>query len=429
MNLGFLRDLFNSIVKKKHKRLPYLKGFSHCTISDLLKRLMSPTGEISAIILAQEILDRYHNFNLDEKLTFFQLLESEYNSDVEAVRAAFAAYDANNSSQNLNVLFQATEPPRQELLRRINRAPNGTFKLVCMRADLLCLIKEHPALKAIDSDFTHLLDSWFNRGFLVMQSIDWSTPASILEKIILYEAVHEIKDWDELRLRLEPENRRCFAFFHPAMVDEPLIFLEVALTKGIPSKIDDILYPEPSTDVQANTATFYSISNCQDGLKNVSFGNFLIKQVVQELRTTLPHLKQFVTLSPIPTFYGWLQQSDQYDVINEALQQFSLINGESTHDSPLNEHEYMVKQLAAQYLVQTKHNKYPADPVARFHLGNGAKLHQIHTCADMSEKGYKQSLGVMVNYLYDLDLIEINHENYISNGLVSCSDTITRIIK
>lgn len=422
MNFGFLSDLFNSIVKRQPKQLHHIKVPSHYSISDLLSKLMSPTGEVSAIVLAQEILDRYQNFDSNEKLVFFQILESQYNADVATVKLAFDAYVSDNSSQNLNLLFEAVEPPRQELLRRLNRASDATFKLVCMRADLLGLLKKHPELNAINSDFIHLLSSWFNRGFLVMKAINWSTSAAILEKIIRYEAVHEIKDWEELRSRLEPDNRRCFAFFHPAIVDEPLIFVEVALTTGIPTKIEDILSHQGVTDIEADTATFYSISNCQYGLKNVSFGSFLIKQVVEELRLALPNLKQFVTLSPIPTFCRWLKQTQQNELIDSISKQF---NQYSSH----NGNENTIKHMAAQYLISSKHEKYPADPVARFHLGNGAKLHQINPFADMSEKGYQQSLGVMVNYLYDLDSIELNHENYVSKAKVSCSDAITNLVE
>ncbi len=394
---------------------------------------MSPTGEVSAIALSREILDRYSHLSKTEKLAFFQTLESDYNADANAVRTAFSAYDKNSSSQNLSVLFEAVEPPRQELLRRLNRAPNATFKLVCMRADLLDLLQDHPELKAIDNDFTHLLSSWFNRGFLVMQSIDWSTPASILEKIIRYEAVHEIKDWDELRNRLEPENRRCFAFFHPAIVDEPLIFVEVALTEGIPNKISDILHQQSAQQIKADTATFYSISNCQPGLRDVSFGNFLIKQVVQELRTTLPNLNQFVTISPIPTFYPWLKKSNNTGITTDAIALFdNILNDdhlEASNQKVADQLKSNVQRLAAKYLldVKDKNKKYPADPVARFHLGNGAILHRINTYADMSEKARRQSLGVMVNYLYDLNSIEMNHENYVSNGAVNCSEIIKKI--
>ena len=232
--------------------------------------------------------------------------------DRERLSQAIEAWRAQPSDDDASGLHYASEPRRQELFRRLNRAPGGTAALVAMRAGSDSKLNDHPALNGVDRDLSHLLASWFNRGFLVLQRIDWSSPANVLEKIIRYEAVHEIRDWDDLRRRIDPPDRRCYAFFHPALIDEPLIFVEVALTAAIPSAIGPLLDKErtPLPQSAARTAVFYSISNCQQGLAGISFGNFLIKQVVEVLRRDLPKLDTFVTLSPVPGFMRWLRQED-----------------------------------------------------------------------------------------------------------------------
>jgi malonyl-CoA decarboxylase len=303
--------------------------------------------------------------------------------------------------------MNASEPDRQELIRRLNRLPGATEDLVRMRADLLRLGRKDPELKALDLDFQHLFQSWFNRGFLVLRPISWESPAHILEKIIAYEAVHAIDSWDDLRRRLEPADRRCFAFFHPSMPDEPLIFVEVALTKGIPNSVQALLREdrEALAEEEADTAVFYSISNCQAGLASISFGNSLIKQVVSDLSTELTTLKTFVTLSPIPGLTRWLEEADQDIAIDDSDPE-------------------QVRALAAYYLLHAKRsNGLPYDPVARFHLGNGAMVHAVHAEADISHKGQSQSLGTMVNYLYDLKSVSQNHEAFASQAeVISSSD-------
>ena len=278
-------------------------------IDDLLARLMGNTGEVSAIVAARELLDMYKGLDDEGKKEFFFNIEKNFNAAPASVKLAFDTFDINPSSTNLNRLNHAAEPRRVELLRRLNQTPGATHDLVGMRKDLLGLLRDHPELSAVDENFMHLFRSWFSRGFLLLQTIDWSTSAAILNRIIRYEAVHAIKDWDDLRSRVDRPNRRCFAFFHPALTDEPLIFVEVALSNEIPGSIGSILNDTAEGDVDPakfTTATFYSISNCQPGLKNISFGNFLIKQVVQELKADFPSIKQFVTLSPIPGFKRWL---------------------------------------------------------------------------------------------------------------------------
>ena len=274
-------------------------------LNDLLEKLMGLTGEISALITAREILDRYRALSSQGKLDFFLNLEQNFGVHPELISQSYNTYFENPSSINLTNLYKNTEPKRIELLRRLNQTPNATHDLVAMRVDLLAFIKEYPGLKVVDGEFRQLFSSWFTRSFLTLSQINWSTSAEILERIIRYEAVHEIKDWDDLRNRIHPPNRRCFAFFHPALVNEPLIFVEVALTNTIPKSITDILDDPLSASLNDRgytTATFYSISNCQPGLKQISFGNFLIKQVAQELALEFPSIKNFVTLSPIPGF-------------------------------------------------------------------------------------------------------------------------------
>jgi malonyl-CoA decarboxylase len=320
----------------------------------------------------------------------------------------------------------AAEPRRQELFRRLNLAPGGTRRLVAMRRDLLGLLRAEPEFARIDADFRHLLASWFNRGFLVMQRIDWNTPAAILEKIIAYEAVHEIDSWDELRRRVEPEDRRCFAFFHPSMPDEPLVFVEVALTRETPGSIQSVLDPQRQMVVpaEARTAVFYSISNCQDGLRGVSFGAFLIKQVASDLARELPKLDTFVTLSPVPGFAAWLEAEAQPDPDLPAARALAGTQSADWANDPKKAEalKAMLLPLAARYFLDARRKDgQPPDPVARFHLGNGAQLLDIHWLGDRSAKGLTQSFGIMVNYLYDLDAIEENHEAYAAEGRVIAS--------
>ena len=312
VNMNFLQDLLSSIGRRT--RGQHLVGSedggtpsSLARLTSVCETLMQPGGEASQILIAQEALERYASLGESDRLAFFQLLGERYAAEPDAIHEAYAAYRDNGDNASLQRLFAACEPHRQHLLRRLNLCPGGTYELVKMRADLLRCLKANPELAPLDADFEHLFASWFNRGFLVLEIIDWNTPAAVLEKIIHYEAVHAIGDWSDLRRRLDPEDRHCYAFFHPATGDEPLIFVEVALCRGIPDSIQTIL--EGGDEVrpeEADTAAFYSISNCQAGLRGISFGNFLIKQVVQELKRNLPNLENFVTLSPVPGFAKWL---------------------------------------------------------------------------------------------------------------------------
>ena len=330
----------------------------------------------------------------------------------------------------------AAEPRRQELLRRLNLAPGGTAALVRMREHLLDALARRDDLGAVDRDFVHMFSSWFNRGFLVLRRIDWSTPASILERIIRYEAVHRINGWDDLRRRIDPPDRRCYAFFHPALVDDPLIFVEVALTREIPGAIDPILTVngEPPEPQQPTTAVFYSISNCQRGLSGVSFGNFLIKQVAEEIAREYPKLTRFVTLSPVPGFAGWLRRELAAEASKaikpedrDALTRVETAGWWRAEPEPLKD---PLMRAAAWYFLHAKsRNGGPVDPVARFHLGNGARLERINWLADLSENGLGQSHGLMVNYLYELADIEKNHEAFAQQRTVVASSAVTKLVK
>ncbi len=384
-------------------------------IEELCRELLSSRGEVSSNRIGTAILENYQALKPEERITFFSFLAHQLDLDVSQVEDCIKAYRDDPSARTLGQFIQAAEPPRQELLRRLNHVPGATGLLVAMRNDLLGLLKTEPDLARADLDFVHLFSSWFNRGFLVLRQISWETPAHILEKIIAYEAVHAINDWDDLRRRLQPVDRRCFAFFHPSMPDEPLVFVEVALTQGIPGSIKSVLLEgrDPLPADKADTAVFYSISTCQDGLRGISFGNSLIKQVVSELSIALPHLKTFVTLSPVPGFNRWLQ--DQ---------------GLDTDEFGFPERDDELKSWVSQYLTTAKRGDgLPKDPVARFHLGNGAILHDVHAGADLSSNGLSRSSGVMVNYLYDLKKVEKNHEEFAKNGTVSATRQVQSLAR
>ena len=426
MPFNKLQDFLAGLIGNQAHRLfspkPNLK------LDDLLEKLMGLTGEISALITAREILDRYYALSPDDKVKFFLSLEKNFGAKPELISQSFDKYSKDPSSENLNNLYKDAEPKRIELLRRLNQTPNATHDLVAMRVDLLAFIKDYPSLKVVDGEFRQLFSSWFTRSFLTLSQINWSTSAEVLERIIRYEAVHEIKDWDDLRNRIHPPNRRCFAFFHPALINEPLIFVEVALTNTIPKSISDILEDPlsvPINDRGYTTATFYSISNCQPGLTQISFGNFLIKQVVQELALEFPSIKNFVTLSPVPGFSKWLRARKNQASSNIASSNLEL----SDQDAKDLEIEQMsFRKLVFNYLLTSKKNDLPADPVCRFHLGNGASIYEINENADLSSKGMSQSYGVMVNYLYDLSSIERNHEDLFSSGKITYRDKLSSLL-
>ena len=393
------------------------------TIDSLCAMTMASDGEYSSLLLAERILTAFEKLDNDARVEFFSLLQVEYDVDIDKIKTAASEYERSPDASNLLRLTGAAEPRRQELLRRINLAPDGTRRLVKMREHLLRIMREKPELKKIDTDFHHLFNAWFNRGFLLMQPIDWTTSAHILEKIIAYEAVHEIKNWAELRSRLEPSDRYCYGFFHPSMIDEPLVFVEVALTDEIPRGIGEILRrDEGSQPENPSCAIFYSISSCHSGLSGVSFGNFLIKQVATSLKIRFPQLKTFSTISPAPGLRKWLeQQAEESTEIAELIGDFFTEADNQAKDQ--------LEKLAASYFLEQKTDLgQPLDPVARFHLKNGAILERINILGDPSENGMKQSFGTMVNYVYNLAKVEENHEDYVRNNQVISGSSVKKAL-
>ena len=402
-------SFFGDILTSLFERAPLLRGAmadDDKPIEVLCQDLLTSRGDVSGMSLAQLVLDRYADFNDDEKLALFTLLANEMDVSCGDAVSALQAYESAPTAANYAALTKKIEPARLQLIRRLNQTQDATTQLVAMRRDLLRLLDQHPDLAKLDIDFKNLFTTWFNRGFLVLRPITWGSPAHILEKIISYESVHAIQSWDDLRRRLQPDDRRCFAFFHPAMPDEPLIFVEVALTRGTPNSIQTILSETHRSlaAVDADTATFYSISNCQAGLAGISFGNSLIKTVVQHLLRDLPQIKTFVTLSPIPGLVKWLNETNKFDVASDPQK---------------------LAPLAAHYLLEAKHRSgQPCDAVARFHLNNGAFVEAVHADADISANGLAQSCGVMVNYRYDLTKISANHEAYANQQSVVASKAV-----
>jgi malonyl-CoA decarboxylase len=316
----------------------------------------------------------------------------------------------------------------------VKTAPGGTGALIAMRSEINARLRGEPELKLLDADLQHLFASWFNRGFLELRRIDWQTPAAVLEKLIAYEAVHEIKGWDDLRRRLAPD-RRCFAFFHPALPGEPLIFVEVALVEGLATAVPPLLSQDTdeaaarARALRADTAIFYSISNCQDGLRGVSFGNFLIKQVVEELHAEFPQLKRFSTLSPVPGFRRWLTQhlADGGDPGAPSLRDLGS-DGWCHDPAQIELLRPVLMRLCALYLTRQPSPGSRIDLVARFHLGNGARLERINWLGNTAPRAIRESFGIMVNYLYDRDSIEDNHEAFVRDGTIVRSPDVDALM-
>ncbi|MBA3596370.1 MAG: malonyl-CoA decarboxylase [Methylibium sp.] len=401
------------------------------------RRLLSERGEANSFAIAAELLVDLQALTPAQHPAFFELLSAEFGPDPQAVLDAAQRYAREPGAAQLIDLAAKVEPPRQELLRRLSRAPGGTAAIVALRRSLITALKAKPELAAVESDFQHLLSSWFNAGFLQMQRVDWGSSAALLERIIEHEAVHAIDGWRDLRRRLQPD-RRCFAFFHPALPGEPLIFVEVALVPEMPEAIAPLIDPasEPGPLSEFKVATFYSISNCEPGLKGVSLGNFLIKRVAEQLKQELPQLKSFCTLSPMPGFADWLKKSDRWadrgDLPARQLQRLTdadavlraafgaALEGLSALDprtaaEPLRD---AIERLAMHYLVHESVTPR-ANAVAKFHLNNGARLERLNWAGDLGAKGLKQSLGLMVNYLYNLDEVEAQHERFVHGEVVS----------
>jgi len=414
-------------------------------LRETTRRLVGAHGESNAQSIAIKLVRQYERLDAEQRVAFFNFLAGNFNPDPVRVKAAADAYAADPSSSNLIMLCQHTEPRRQELLRRINRAPGGTQAIVEMRKSLLPMLKEHDAWRSIDADMHHLLSSWFNPGFLELQQITWESPAEILEKIIQHESVHAIDGWDDLRRRLQPD-RRCFAFFHHQLPKEPLIFVEVALLPDIARDIGALINKNsPVADRRSfRTAIFYSISNCQPGLRGVSLGNFLIKRVAQKLANEIPTLKVYSTLSPIPGLTRWMDRGAQLEATEATAFAGKRIDGarhvlglpgkpwaERVKEGWSPEHctgqeQKALLALCAAYLRH--HTTSPqGDAVAKFHLSNGATLYQLNWAADVSTKGLQQSAGLMVNYLYELDKVEAHHEAF-TQGKVTWSRSVEKLL-
>ena len=435
MRLGraFLRDIIASVATAGQGLLGRRAGErSNDDIRELCLALLRTKGEASVVTLARRTLDAFARLDAEGRDGFFEFLRSDLGAEPAALEAALERYRAEPSPETAAALAAAAEPRRQELLRLMNTAPDGTRDILAMRVALLDALSRNPDLKLVDDDFVHMLRSWFNRGFLDLHRIDWRTPALVLEKIIEYEAVHQILDWDDLRRRLEAD-RRCFGFFHPSLPDEPLIFVEVALCKGLAGSITDLLFGEIDREVDADTAIFYSISNCQRGLAGVSFGNFLIKQVVRELAAENPRLRRFATLSPVPGFRKWLMREAQEGRLTSAADDGgAALDGIETPEwlaggAPGEHLRARLSQLCAHYLLHAKRGSHPLDAVARFHLRNGARLERINWMSDPSPVGIRQSAGLMVNYVYDEATVVANHEAYVNEGRIAHSREVAAL--
>jgi len=411
--MNFFQNLISSIMSRSLKGRYFRSkdfGVLHKDINKALESVMLKSGEVSSLVYAEHLSNLIENLDDEQFIDFFNTLKEKYDINSNSVLKASKEYSKNKTQKNLEIISKSAEPQWVELFRRLNTISEGTIKLVRLRERIKSLQKDNPELAFFDKSLLELFKHWFNPSFLVLQNIDWATPANILEKIIAYEAVHEINSWDDLRARLAPEDRRCFAFFHPLMPNEPLIFVEVALTDNMPKTINDIIKIDRkiTLDQDINTAVFYSISNCQKGLSGISFGNFLIKNVAHKLKQENEGLDRFTTLSPAPGFTNWLKEKS----IDENIYEDTLL-----------------KQALVYLIDSDKEDGLPNDPVAKFHLGNGAILERVNLNSDLSEKGINQSKGIMINYLYDLDSLEKNHELFFKTKEVQQSDRIKSLRK
>ena len=411
--MSFFQNIISSIMRNPLRKGLFGGeefGVLHKDINKALDAVMSTSGEVSSLVYAEHLLNLIEALNDQDLITFLQTLSAKYDIDPGALSKATVNYSKEKNQANLEKVTKSSEPLWVELFRRLNTTQDGTVKLIRLRERIRGLLKDNPEIAFFNSSLLSLFKGWFNPSFLVLEKIDWSTPANILEKIIEYEAVHEINSWDDLRARLAPDDRRCFAFFHPLIPDEPLIFVEVALCTNTPESINEVIKidREIVNYKDINTAVFYSISNCQDGLSGISFGNFLIKQVAHKLKQEVDSIEKFVTLSPVPGFVRWLESKSKDQNIDD---------------------DNLTAEALLYLTASEREDKLPNDPVARFHLGNGAILEKINLNADLSKKGILQSKGMMVNYLYNLELLEKNHELFFKTKNVQQSDEIKSLKK
>ena len=414
----FWKDVMASVARARGGFMGRRAGSSAAGVADdirdVCRTLLRTRGEASVVTLARAALDAFARLDDRDRLDFFRFLTHELGPEPAALDRAVEAYREAPGPESATALARAADPPRRDLLALLNTSPNGMSDLLAMREALLDVLPEVPELRPLDEDFLYLLRAWFNRGFLELRRIDWRTPAFVLEKIIEYEAVHQILDWEDLQRRLE-EDRRCFGFFHPSLPDEPLIFVEVALCKGLASSVQDVIFGDVEPEVDADTAVFYSISNCQRGLVGISFGNFLIKQVVHELAAEMPGIRTFATLSPIPGFRKWLT----HEAGEDRLEREGVAGDVESPDWPPPDFEPRLLRLCARYLLHEKRGRQPLDPVARFHLRNGARLERLNWMGDPSPSGLSQSAGIMVNYVYDEAEVVANHEAFVNEGRIA----------
>lgn len=457
IGIGWFENLLDSVADRGRDLIGLKDDHDDSNSTDALlcKQLLQGKGEATNVALAREILRHWQSKNESQKLEFLQLLSNDFDCDKSVLKEAANAFDPEDGS-SYQRLIEAAKTPRQELFKRLNMAPNGTVILVAMRAFLLQQLTEYPQLKNVDVDFQNILSAWFNRGFLQLERIDWHSPASILEKLIEYEAVHPMQGWQDLRRRLDDSDRRCFAFFHPALPNVPLIFVEVALTNEISNAIEPLLDPEQRTEplAQPDTAIFYSINNALVGLRGVSFGNFLIKQVAEELKEEFSQIGTFSTLSPIPlmvkTFSAFLDPDSHYHSVQQKRSVVADIykilkiefperaeqQSDQTIEFSVDTLEYHIRSdskalhsLCLYYLTVLKQGDAALDPVANFHLSNGARLHSINIQANLSDRGVAESWGCMVNYLYEDHQVVNNHEAYVCDGNVALSKALQRDYK
>jgi len=431
----FLKKIINSIAdagkELLHKTLPIKKNLE--TLLELCDDLISYKGVASGIAIAREISEIYLSLSKEDKKKFFIAVDEKFKPNLEAAEKKSLEFIKNKNTNTLKELSSLAEGNRQEFIRRMNMAPNGTAFLVSMREDLLRFVLEDSSLSNLDEDFRHLFRSWFNPGFLRLERITWDTKAAVLERIISYEKVHKIKDMTDLKRRLD-EDRRFYAYFHPVLPDEPLIFVQVAFTQGLASSVQDIIKPMTPNQPKADTATFYSISNCQQGLTSVTLGNFLIKRVVYEIQQENPKIKHFGTLSPLPGFAEWVNYVEENKLRSilgsEDYEKVKFLRSTEIKigDPRIIEHKKIIKKLTIHYLIKEKVNDKPVNAVTRFHLGNGASIENIVINGNISDYGYNESFGIMVNYIYHLDKLEKIHEEYISNHQISYSDKIKKYV-
>jgi malonyl-CoA decarboxylase len=431
-----LKEIISSIadVGQKLFKKTELKKDDLETIISLCDDLISNKGAAFGITVARDITDLYQTLSPENKLLFFKKINEKYKPSHTKVTEAIENYQKTQNDKNLYKLFITSEGKRRELFKRMNMAPNGISTIVSLREDLLKILDENKDLVPLDDDLRELFKSWFNPGFLKLAKITWETKAAVLEKIMKYERVHEIKDMDELKRRLG-EDRRFFSYFHPALEDEPIIFVQVALTNGLGRSIQEITKPRLDGDQKYDSATFYSISNCQEGLSRVTLGNFLIKRVVFEIQEELPNIKHFGTLSPIPGFRDWFSYLEDVKIKNilgdVPIENISFLKSSDLKvgDPRIVANKVAITKLVSHYLMNEKnHKQLPINDVCRFHLGNGAIIDDIIINANISEVGLNRSFGVMVNYLYELKNIEKNHEEYINNKTIIISDKLKKII-